>query len=254
MIKLKYNRNGFGTIEGILILVIIAMIVGVGLYVYKALKNINNAYSSAIQSSQSTAQFAKTKASSTNSTAITTNPYAGWKSYTLTDEKLSFQYPPTWQIKDYTNTGYGNQDYQADWVTFTSADGFEFDINDGLLGGGDGIPLISNDPVSVTYSGQSAYMVFSYSGNLGAPGSVVNKNQVAGFMLLTNPNNQSSFPSNKYVTADMAMAGSSSSSSAPGEMHITGYYSNTKYFSSVELAMQDKEYQNAKLVIESMHY
>jgi hypothetical protein len=175
----------------------------------------------------------------------------------LTDEKLSFQYPSTWQLKDYTNTGTGNQDYHADWVTLTAADGFEFDINDGL-NGGDPISLISNDPVAVTYAGQSADMVFSHAGNPGAPGSV-NNSEVAGFMLLTNPNDQTSVPSNINVTVHMASyyssSASSSSSSAPGQMSIIGSYTgSTKYFSSVEQAMQDKEYQNAKLVIESMHY
>ena len=251
--KLQNNNKGFSAIEGLLIVLVLAVIGFGGYYVWHT-QHQSKTSTSIIASASSK------NSPSTSKQAITTtpNPYAGWKSYTLTDEKLSFQYPPTWQITDYTNTGTGNQDYHADWVTLKSNDNFEFDINDGLLGAGDPMPLISKDPVAVTYAGQSAYMVFYATGNMGAPGSV-NYSQVAGFRLLTNPSQQGSIPNNKNVTVHMASyfsaSASSSSSSAPGQMLISGGYNNiSKFPSSVEQAMQDKEYQNAKLVIESMHY
>ena len=245
--KIQKNQSGFTAVEGLLTILVVAVIGFIGYYVWHTQ-----------ETRKATPATANSAANNTKTTSTVPNSYEGWKSYTLTDEKLTFRYPSTWQIKDYTNTGTGNQDYHADEVTLTSSDGFEFDINDGLSGSGDPISLISSDPVSVTYAGQSADMVFSHPGNPGAPGSV-NNSEVAGFMLLTNPNDQTSLPSNKNVTVHMASyyssTESSSSSSAPGQMLITGdYTSSANYFSSVEQAMKDKEYQNAKLVIESMHY
>lgn len=243
-------ENGFTVVETLLVILILAVIGFGGYYVW------HNQHKS-ITSTTVTSTALKSHISTKTATATTQtpNPYAGWKSYTLTDEKLSFQYPSTWHLTDYTNTGAGNQDYHADWVELTSSSGFDFTINDGL-NGGDPLSLASSDPISVTYNGQSAYMVFSHPGNPGAPGSV-NNNAVGGFILLTNPNDQTSLPQNKNVTVHMASYYSSStyssSSSAPGQMSIIGNYTS-KNFSSVKQAMQDKEYQNAKLVIESMHY
>lgn len=55
------------------------------------------------------------------------NPYFGWKTYTLTQEKLSMKYPPNWKVSDDSQITEGdlrkNNGCDLDFVSFTSPDG-----------------------------------------------------------------------------------------------------------------------------------
>lgn len=230
--KIQHDQSGFGALEALLILVIVGILGFTGWYVYHARQNADR----------------NLVAAGTSQAQAPASPYDGWKSFTLADEKLSFKYPSAWQLKDYTNSGTGNQDYHADWLEFTSQDGFTFTLNDGLNGTGDSLALASGNPVAVSYASQKAYLVFTHPGNPGAPGSV-KSNLVGGFILLTNPADQTSVPKDKNIHGTVA----GSPASAPGILVINAGY-NAKTFPTVQQAMQDREFQNAKLVIESMHY
>lgn len=89
MIKLHRNAKGFTIVEVLLVLIAITLISGAAYFVEKH-RSENN---------QVTGNVATTKAKTTNSY----NPYIGWNSATLKYEKLSFQYPPNWTLK---NTSY----------------------------------------------------------------------------------------------------------------------------------------------------
>ena len=96
--KLQNNQHGFSAIEGLLILIAVAIIGGTGWYVYNANKKANTSYNSASQSSQSTVKFAKRKTAAT--TTVTPNqssdPTAGWATYASASGGFSLKYPKTW--------------------------------------------------------------------------------------------------------------------------------------------------------------
>ncbi|GEM_PF-2187275 len=88
MSNFKNNQRGFSPVESILVLVIIAMIAGVGWYVYRAMKNTNNAYSSAtVTSTSGSPKFGK----ATKSTTAT-------KTYTDQSNVYTVSYPASWTL------------------------------------------------------------------------------------------------------------------------------------------------------------
>lgn len=184
---------------------------------------------------------------STGSSASTASPYAGWKTYTLKYEKLTFKYPSNWQVIDDSNGP--NENPHTDNVDFKSPDSFNFNIIDGMKPGGDPRSLDSDSPISVTFAGQPMYLIFSHP----SMPKLTNQdpNSVGSMNLLTNPKDEYSWPKDKNVFSTSTVNGGGSN------MSIHAWYqtsSGPKYFSSVQQAMNDSEYKNAKLVIESMNY
>ena len=94
------NQQGFAVIEGLLILLILAVVGFGGYYVYHTQHKTTTTNSS-------------TTANSTSNNSSTTNDYSGWNSYTDTSKLFSVMYP-----KDWTNT---NPPVHAD-TPFTLAD------------------------------------------------------------------------------------------------------------------------------------
>jgi Tfp pilus assembly protein PilV len=94
MNKINNNQKGFTIVEALLIILILAVIGFGGYYVY----HTNNKTKSA---SASTTAAKTSTANSTKSTVATAaNPYSGWKTYTTKYEKITFQYPSNWTLKD----------------------------------------------------------------------------------------------------------------------------------------------------------
>lgn len=105
MNKIKKNESGFSVTEVILVVVIVALIGVVGWLVYKdhhktTTVNITNTP-------------ATKPSTSISSKTATTNPYAGWKSYS--NSQLSFQYPSNW------TAGNGPGDSQSTVADATSS-------------------------------------------------------------------------------------------------------------------------------------
>ncbi|GEM_PF-3112623 len=100
---MKKNQKGFGAVEAMLVLVIVVLVGVAGYMVYK---NHHKTTTTA-----SSANSTRTTPSST-STKTTTDPYAGWQSYS--DSHVSFKYPSGWQA------GTGADKYGAVSVTATS--------------------------------------------------------------------------------------------------------------------------------------
>ncbi len=88
--KLRNNQKGFGAVEGILILVIVALIGVVGFMAYK------NHHKTVSSSTTLTSKSSSTKSVSSNNQNQPANPYADWKQYCDTEGKVCFKYPASW--------------------------------------------------------------------------------------------------------------------------------------------------------------
>jgi Tfp pilus assembly protein PilE len=90
MNKTSNNEKGFTLVEGLLIVLILVVIGAVGYMVYHNNHKVKTV-------SVSTTEGNKTVITKTVSTP---SPYADWKSYTSSDEGLSFKYPSTWTAQN----------------------------------------------------------------------------------------------------------------------------------------------------------
>ncbi|MEI6755905.1 MAG: PsbP-related protein [bacterium] len=86
---MKNRQNGFGTIEALLVLVVVGILGFTGWYVY----NANHKSSANLTPNKSTVTVVKKKNSSTSTTSL----YAGWKSYS--SGNISIKYPSDWTAK-----------------------------------------------------------------------------------------------------------------------------------------------------------
>jgi len=84
---MKRNQKGFAVIETLLILVIVAMIAGVGCYVWHTNRQTKATLDAASKSAASTPP--KTSKKSSDSTI-------GWKTYVSKEGKFTVKYPPSW--------------------------------------------------------------------------------------------------------------------------------------------------------------
>ena len=179
MKKIKNNQLGFGTVEIILVVIIIALIGVVGWLVYKNQHKTTSTTSSYSSKSSSTSKTTSTAPSQP------TSPYAGWKTYVLPVEKLSFMYPPNWTV----NSANTNQltSTQDQLELDDSSTGFTFSVSDGNGNGGDNFPEASSAAVPVTFLGQSDYFVPAYG--VGSFGQGSSDGMIAGAFLQTSTSN-----------------------------------------------------------------
>lgn len=90
------NEKGYSAVQAVLLLVIVALIGFVGWYVWQAQHVVNKNLENA-SLNQSAIRKPKQTATQVKSTPET---YEGWKSYTLTHEKLTFKFPANWMLVD----------------------------------------------------------------------------------------------------------------------------------------------------------
>lgn len=104
--------------------------------------------------SQVNKQSQTAKATSTPSPTAT-DPYSGWKSATLTYEKIKFKYPSDWTIKEQStaaNDPSTGNDYPMDSVSLTSPSGSVVSLNAGGMSEGD---IVTFDKTPITFMGSS---------------------------------------------------------------------------------------------------
>lgn len=231
----KPDQTGFSIVELLLILVVIGIIVFTGWYVYQSQETANKGYDS-----QSSAQDAPA-----------VNQYAGWKTDSLTYEKMSFKYPSTWQIsntsKDEAATG-GTATPGADTVTLTSPSGLIVSIQTGEAGvNSSGVPIGLLDSKPVTTLGGSYYLVFytnKAQSTTEARGACLNKTSTPTGMPL-------------IASKNIKTAGMESDSTEPTANLICIRYpmeGNVTPVKPVSAFEQDASYKDARLIIESLTY
>jgi hypothetical protein len=241
----------------LILLAILLIVIGVyGIYYWQHKKVSDSKAKLANLQSQVnklTKQIQPTQTTKTSSTTgQTSNPYSGWKTHTLTYEKLTFMYPPTWTVTDQSNSTGLTPD--TDQLSFTGS-GFQFSIDDGWNGSGDPLKLSPENPIPINFVGSTDYLVFLNPRIMG-PNDTRNPNSTGSALLLTgtgSPNyltGPSSFPLDKNVNGDPNI------NNGGNRMLISGGYSgtNAKTFDSVALAENDPAFKNLVLVIRSMHY
>lgn len=236
--EMKKHAHRF--IFGYILLILIFIAIGsVYSWQHKKVTNLNKqvaTLSSQVNSLEKQASNKQTSKSSSNSTTSTLNTYSGWKTYTLKYEKLSFKFPSTWKIVSTSNLN------NADSVQFSSPDGFNFSIADGVAAPGGGtLKIISSEPVNL--AGQQTYIDYIAA----EPQYDPSQTKVATAVVVSNPTNELSRPVDKNVL--------STSGSAGDFFNITmNYNAALNKYLTAQSVQTDPEYKNAILVIQSMAY
>lgn len=97
----QLNNKGFGLLGILIVIVVLAAVGGTGVYVYH--KQHKTRTTAAVTSSKAPST---TKSGGTSVPPATPaqNPYAGWKTYTSSTEKLTFKYPTDWKATQSNNS------------------------------------------------------------------------------------------------------------------------------------------------------
>jgi hypothetical protein len=188
----------------------------------------------------STTTTSTNKPATTTKTSTTTqapNPYAGWNTYTLKQEKLTFKYPSSWTLKDMSDS---NNDFEV----LTGSNNFQMTIGAGADVSAVGFPyggssVVQADPI--TFAGQSGYIDLwtddgSGSSSIYSMWLSQSSTQAHDFFPSKNITENAS---NSYVVALMDYK-------APNATSFTN-----EPLSYVE---NDANYKDAKLIISSMTY
>ncbi|MEU9276545.1 hypothetical protein [Streptomyces sp. NPDC048341] len=156
MRKVTRNTKGFALVELLIIIVVLVAVGGVGAFAYHQSHKTKKATTSSTSSKTSTNKN------------TTTDPYAGWKSASLTYEKASFKYPDTWQLKSTPQTEAetgGTATPGADNVTLTSPSGLLVTISTGQagIGSSDGLETILSGAKPISTLGGDYYLDFYHN-------------------------------------------------------------------------------------------
>jgi Tfp pilus assembly protein PilE len=243
MNKLKNNHSGFSALEVILVVIIIGLLGTVGWLVYK---NHNKKTNAAVVNKN-----INNKNTFSSNTPSTVNPYAGWKSYTLMNEKITFQYPSDWTLFDNSNsTNASGSQQNTDSVSLNAPGASKvsstLSIEDGV--NGNDVPLsnlIYTNPVDVKFADKDNYLVFAGTAH---PGQDLNG---IGCSVLV-----SSLPTTSSSAANLPLAKNVLDNNGNNNIYIVACESPGKTFtkSTIDQAINDPVFNTNKLIIESMHY
>lgn len=108
------KQRGFSAVEVILVIIVIAILIFVGWYAWKARhKDDKPSISTSAAKPQEPMDKDKNK-----------DEYAGWKTYTSSGEGFSVKYPADWSMKKGSANSSGTFDASMDAVSFTGPNGF----------------------------------------------------------------------------------------------------------------------------------
>lgn len=232
MIKLKNNEKGFGGVVVLLIVVVVVLIGVIGYMVYK-----NNHKTTIVKTATITRTTSKKPTQKRSN-----DPYAGWKTYILPIEKMSFKYPSNWLL---TNDPPAPT---QDNIVIASSDGFNFIIEDGISNGGDPRPQDANMPIPVKFLGQSDYFVFGYARITNSPG--YSNTNIDWGNLQINPKDETSLLSDKTAVGPNDTTGALNAK----YFSISGNFGTSPPSLTIKQAQSNEDFKNALLIIQSMHY
>lgn len=154
MIK-RNTQAGFGIVGIVVVIVVLGIIGGLGWVAY------NNFVQKPAAKTQSTASSDEKKPSTP---AMTANPYAGWKTATLVNERITYQYPADWTLTDrstHTPKGTGGCVYPGvDNIVLTSPSQHQVALMTGVACiGSTGAKTF--DSIPVTALGQKMYITLA---------------------------------------------------------------------------------------------
>lgn len=225
MNRFSKNVKGFTVVEALLIILVIAVIGFGGYYVWHT-------------------QHTKSTTKTTASTKL--NPYAGWKTYTLKKERLSFKYPSNWAIKSMS-------DASNDYILLNGTNGFEMTI-----GAGSEVSAVENYPAScigqsdkVTFVNRTAYLDFITVDQFNSNCTPVSNPATIGRIFLSDSSQEAAH--NDFFPTKNLTSGSN-----PAIIVSMDYFgpnfTNQNNYKTVSFIENDVNYEKAKLVIDSMAY
>ena len=110
------NNNGFGVIELLLILLVAVVLAGAGWYVWMRERGTHS------NGSTGTTQDGGGNPNPAPTPSPAPDPYAGWKTYSSTQEKATFRYPTDWTV-DAAAQYASNDSANTDYIALKSPDG-----------------------------------------------------------------------------------------------------------------------------------
>jgi len=234
---MKKNEKGFAALEAVLVVIILGILGFTGWFVLNAKQNADKSLSS------NTSATPVIKPGKANDDA-----YAGWKTYTLKNEKLTFKYPSNWNIQ------YESSSDGIDNASFESADGFKFGVSAGTnsIAPPDSTSvdcnpnnygtkkILASQQVKLDTQRVSIIYLSEYS--------CVDKAQTEVVEAKVVPDAKDQY---SYIKAKNAK---DSVKEGTSTLWFNMSYDASGPHLTASNVMNDKEYQNAKLVIESMSY
>ena len=247
MNKISKNQKGFTAVEVLLTILILVVIGAVGYMVY------HNEHKPKVTNVSTTKSATSTLTKTITATA-TPSPYAGWNTYTLPKEKLTFRYPTTWTVENNNFTNSNNEGIQ-----FTSKTDSSFEI---LIGAGQDVAAVGNadgncvqqaDPV--TFAGQTAYLdLVGFANTSAVPPSCSPASSTIQSVILSKSSTNAS-ATNFFLTKNIPQPVAPSASEIVVDIidhnAPNGTGSTSKTLSEIE---SDTDYKDAKLVVNSMSY
>ncbi len=170
------NQSGFSVIESLLILVVVGILGFTGWYVYHSQQAASKNYSAAGNSMAPTYKKrtpAKSGATSISRASSVQNPSAGWKTGTLSYEKVTYQYPADWTVTDSSSStpkGTGCVYPGMDNVVLTSPSNHQVTLNTGVACIG-GTAAKTFGSISITALGKDLYITLADTDMSGMGGS-----------------------------------------------------------------------------------
>lgn len=117
----KINQAGFTLVEGLLVIIALALVTGVGYYVYSNQADKNSSKTTAVGNGRDSGQ--KT---------AKTDPYAGWQTYTNAEAGFTLRYPSDWMFNSKgSKTKSGDGEFGGD--QFISKANYDADNNASIL-------------------------------------------------------------------------------------------------------------------------
>jgi hypothetical protein len=239
MKKSGINQSGFGAIGLVLVVVLVGLIAAAGWIAYQ--RN---------RPAKSPAAMVSTP-TPTPVPSIAGGPYAGWKTATLKYEKISYNYPTNWIVKDDSIDVPKSQNGCAypghDVVTLVSPSGTQVAFNAGqdCFGGGN-TKAFGSAPIKAL--GQDLYLVFEGDAPPAPPSTGPNSACLAP---TANPETSFSFTSkNIFHKGD----GGPPVNSFCFFAYNPSNYAGAPPSLTVAQIENSADYATAKMIFESMHY